>query len=276
MAGSPEHPHLLLHGGERGGRDLPAGSRPPGRSAIRQATAARAGFPALSLILFSARRGAFQWLRPTLGPERAPLSAFPVANGSLGTPLVQAAKPLGFLGVVPSASANGGASGRHCLGDLERLAAPQAYDAASLEPTSGDSQSQPADIFGGYAEFTTPTVAGSRVYIGGSLELEVYGELVADPPVVTAITERCQFPERSPGAGVAHRVIRYPPGPHHGGPPAGAAPARAGGCFRRHQWAGSSAIVRFADSDQRGRCLPGSRRARPRPGPHWRERLRRP
>jgi len=188
-AGSPEHPHLLFTAGKEGriyllDRDHLGGAQSGSDSSALA-----------SLLLFPHPVfGAAAYFNGSVyvGPERAPLSALTVNNGSLVTPPVQAARPLGYLGAVPSISANGDQDGIVWVISSENFGRLQAYDAARLTQLY-DSQAQPADIFGGYAEFTAPTITGGRVYIGGSLELEVYGELVADPPVVSAVTNAASF-----------------------------------------------------------------------------------
>jgi uncharacterized protein (TIGR03437 family) len=188
-AGTPEHPHLLFTAGKEG-RIYLLDRDHLGRTQSGSDTSALA-----SLLLFPHPVfGAAAYFKGSIyaGPERAPLSAFPVKNGSLVTPPVQAARPLGYLGAVPSISANGDQDGIVWVISSENFGRLQAYDAAGLKQLY-DSQAQPADIFGGYAEFTAPTIAGGKVYIGGSLELEVYGEAVSDPPVVRAVTNAASF-----------------------------------------------------------------------------------
>ena len=188
-AGSPEHPHLLFTAGKEGriyllDRDHLGGAQ------SGSDTSALTSLPLFPHPVFGA--AAYFNGSVYVGPERAPLSAFAVAHGTLATPPAQAAKPLGYLGATPSISADGDQDGIVWVISSENFGRLQAYDAAGLTQLY-DSQAQPADIFGGYAEFTAPTIAGGRVYIGGSLELEVYGGLVSDPPVVTAVTNAASF-----------------------------------------------------------------------------------
>jgi hypothetical protein len=102
-------------------------------------------------------------------PNTAPLMAFPLSGGLLGTPLTKG-KYVGSHS--PSISANGNTNGI-----LWVISAPQllAFDAVSLKLLYGTGQSGTRDTLPPVGHFVTQTVANGRVYVATQTSLEAYG-----------------------------------------------------------------------------------------------------
>lgn len=105
-------------------------------------------------------------------PNGAPLMAFPLTGGLLGTP-VETARP--YLGShSPSISANGNTNGVlwAIAGEL------RAFDAVSLRLLySTDQAPDERDTLPSVGHFVTQTVANGRVYVATQNSLEIYGLL---------------------------------------------------------------------------------------------------
>ena len=174
LAGTPQHPHLLVTGGKEGrvymlDRDLLGHFSPDGDNQIVQSLPAAVspvyGIPAYfnKIVFFSGQNDA--------------LKAFPISNGRLSEiPSSQSAGAIPGMGSVPSISANGSRDGIVWAIQPDAL---HAYDASNLanELYSGS--------FGNYIKFSTPTIANGKVYVGTSNTLAVFGLL--NSPAIGAI-----------------------------------------------------------------------------------------
>jgi len=107
-------------------------------------------------------------------PKSAPLMAFPLSGGLLGTPLKTSAKYSGSHS--PSISANGNSNGIMWVISFTELFA---FDAVSLKLLYGTSQSGTRDNLPPVGHFATQTVANGKVYVGTRNSLEAYGLLHA-------------------------------------------------------------------------------------------------
>jgi hypothetical protein len=103
-------------------------------------------------------------------PDAAPLMAFPLSGGLLGTPL-KAGKYVGSHS--PSISANGNSNGIMWV-----ISGPQllAFDAVSLKLLYGTNQAANGrDKLPPVGHFVTQTVANGKVYVATKSSLEAYG-----------------------------------------------------------------------------------------------------
>jgi hypothetical protein len=102
-------------------------------------------------------------------PDAAPLMAFPLSSGLLGTPLTVGKYGSGHS---PSISANGNTNGIMWV-----ISGPQllAFDAVSLKLLYATSQSGTRDTLPPIGHFVTQTVANGKVYVGTQTSLEAYG-----------------------------------------------------------------------------------------------------
>ena len=95
--------------------------------------------------------------------------AFTARNGMLSPePVSKGPEPLGYPGAVPSISANGLTGGIVWL--IDSRAILRAYDAADL------SRELFSDGTGSYVKFSTPTIAGGKVFVGTQDSVVVFGE----------------------------------------------------------------------------------------------------
>jgi uncharacterized protein (TIGR03437 family) len=174
LAGSPQHPHLLLNGGKEGrvyliDRDGMGHFASGGDQQIVQSLPTAVG-PLFGIPAYFNHTVYF-------GPKNDVLKAFPILNGQLSeTPSSQSGDAVSYLGSVPSISGNGSKNGivwTICPDGLH------AYDAADLahELYRGN--------FGTYIKFSTPTIANGKVYVGTANSVAVFGLLAA--PAITAI-----------------------------------------------------------------------------------------
>ena len=102
-------------------------------------------------------------------PDAAPLMAFPLSGGLLGTPITTGK----YVGAhSPSISANGSTNGIMWV-----ISGPQlfAFDAVSLKMLYGTSQSGTRDKLPPVGHFATQTVANGKVYVATQNSLEAYG-----------------------------------------------------------------------------------------------------
>jgi hypothetical protein len=103
-------------------------------------------------------------------PDASPLLAYPLSNGSLGTPVTTAQKYTGAHS--PSVSANGNNNGILWVitgGNLD------AFNAVNMQMLYGTNQVKARDALPPVGHFATQTVANGRVYVGTQNSLEVYG-----------------------------------------------------------------------------------------------------
>ncbi len=192
--GSEGHPHLLVAVGKEGrlyllDRDRLGGVQ-PGSDA-----SALASLLDLPHSVF----GSVAYFNSSIyvAPELSPLVAFPVVRAVLAsTPSAKAANSVGRLGAAPSISANGDKNGIVWIVSSDTGGTLRAYDASNLREIY-NSNAQAADYLGGYAEFSPPTIAASKVYEGTAHNVAayvaVYGELVADPPAIAAVTNAASY-----------------------------------------------------------------------------------
>jgi hypothetical protein len=117
-----------------------------------------------------------------LGPVDGPITSYPVAGGQIETAgAITAATTFGFPGASPSISADGATNGIVWAIDSEEYysgpAVLYAFDAPSMAELYDSTQAGARDVAGIAVKFTTPTIAGGKVYIGTQNELDVYGLL---------------------------------------------------------------------------------------------------
>lgn len=110
------------------------------------------------------------------------LSAWSLAGGRLVTPAAaRAPEQLSYPGGVPVLSSAGDEPGTAILWlvtDEHSNAVLRAYDPADVSHELYDSgQNARRDALSGYANFTVPTVAGGRVFVGGKGFLAIFGPL---------------------------------------------------------------------------------------------------
>lgn len=189
-AGSLAHPHLLFAAGKEGRLYLLDRDHLGGAQAGSDSSAL-ASLPVLSHSVFG--MAAYFNGAVYVGAESSPLRAFPVSSAALtSSPSATATNNLGILGATPSISANGDQNGVVWTVSSDTFGTLRAYDAASLTQLY-DSNAQPADSLGGFAEFSVPTIAGSKVYVGTAYGVAVYGALAPDPPAVAAVTNAASY-----------------------------------------------------------------------------------
>ena len=189
LAGSPQHPHLLITGGKEG-RIYLIDRDGMGHFGLDSDQQIVQSLPAAVGPLF----GVPAYFNNTVffGPKNDALKAFPILNGQLSeTPSSQSSGAIPYLGSVPSVSANGSKAGlvwTICPDGLH------AYDAANLanQLYSGN--------FGSYIKFSTPTIANGKVYVGTANSVAVFGLPAA--PAIAAIVNSAGggAPSVSPGS----------------------------------------------------------------------------
>jgi hypothetical protein len=103
-------------------------------------------------------------------PDASPVLAYPLSNGSLGTPATTAASYTGSHS--PSISANGTSNG--ILWDLTGNNL-YAFNATTLQLLYASNQVKARDGLPTLGHFVTPTVANGRVYVGTETALSAYG-----------------------------------------------------------------------------------------------------
>jgi len=103
-------------------------------------------------------------------PDASPVLAYPLSNGSLGTPATTAASYTGAHS--PSISANGNSNG--ILWDLTG-GNLYAFNATTLQMLYASNQVKARDGLPTLGHFVTPTVANGRVYVGTESTLAAYG-----------------------------------------------------------------------------------------------------
>jgi len=189
-AGGPAHPHLLFTVGKEGRLYLLDRDH-LGRAQQGSDTGALASLLVLTHSVF----GTAAYFNGSIyvAPELAPLLAFPVAGALLSsTPSATAANSTGVLGASPSISANGSKNGIVWIISSDGGGTLRAYDATRLTELY-NSSARAVDSLGGFAEFSVPTIAASKVYAGTANSVAVYGELASDPPAIAAVTNAASY-----------------------------------------------------------------------------------
>jgi uncharacterized protein (TIGR03437 family) len=164
LAGSTQHPHLLITGGKEGriyliDRDAMGHFASDSDQQIVQSLPAAVG-PLFGVPAYYNKTIFF-------GPKNDALKAFRILNGQLSeTPSSQSSGVIPYLGSIPSVSANGWKSGivwTICPDGLH------AYDAADLanELYRGNVDS--------YIKFSTPTIANGKVYVATMSSVAIFG-----------------------------------------------------------------------------------------------------
>jgi hypothetical protein len=109
------------------------------------------------------------------------LKAWPLVNGRIAAkPSSQAPETMVYPGGIPVGSSNGSDPGSAIVWILDQEKGPalRAYSASNLADELYNTKQDPSrDAIPGYDNFTLPTVADGRVYVGTSGELLVYGLL---------------------------------------------------------------------------------------------------
>lgn len=118
------------------------------------------------------------------GSSGNPMVAFALTNGQINTDsdVLLAANTFSPPGTTPSISANGSNNGIVWAVDSSAFAASgpsilYAYDASSLNELYDSTQAGSRDVAGPAVEYTVPTVANGKVYVGTQSELDIYGLL---------------------------------------------------------------------------------------------------
>ncbi|MFZ0820012.1 MAG: IPT/TIG domain-containing protein [Candidatus Acidiferrales bacterium] len=171
--------HLLIQGGKQGflyllNRDGLGGFNASNNNAAVQV------FPAAANMIMSTP--VFWNNTLYIAPARTPLQAyaFNAATGQFTTVAgTQSATSFGSRGATASLSAQGTTNGIVWLIDptVSSAATLRAYNASNLTTELWDSSMVASDQAGVFVEFTVPTVANGKVYIGTATEIDVYGLL---------------------------------------------------------------------------------------------------
>jgi uncharacterized protein (TIGR03437 family) len=192
--GNAEHPHLLVGVGKEG-RIYLLDRDHLGHAQYNLDSLAIQSLPVLGHSLF----GSMAYYDGLLyvATEYSPVRAYRIANASVNAqPSSKSSFTTSALGATPSISANGTADGLVWI-----LAGPegelQAYDAANLAHMLYSSSTLSGDAPGSWVEFTVPTIADGKVYVGTQDQLVVYGLLNSAPGQVRAVVNGASF---APGA----------------------------------------------------------------------------
>ena len=192
--GNAAHPHLLFVAGKEGRMYLLDRDR-LGNQQNGSDTSALESLPVLSHSLF----GMPAYFNGALyvSTEFSPLRAYRVNEADLAmSPFIQSAMNMGELGTTPSISANGSQNGIVWAVPSDNNGMLRAFDAATLNEIY-DSNQQPGDVLGSWAEFAVPTIADGKVYVGTFNSLAAYGEQTPNPPGITAVANAASY---APGA----------------------------------------------------------------------------
>jgi len=183
-AGSAAHPQLLFTSGKEGRMYL-LDRQSLGGAQTGSDTKAVASLPILRQQTF----GSAAYFNGSLfiGPTNSPLLAFPISNATLtSSPASQGVSSLGAIGATPSVSSNENQNGLVWAISSAGVGSLIAYNASSLTELF-------TDTLGGYTEFSVPTVADSKVFVGTSGSVFVYGELAQTAPVISAVVNAASF-----------------------------------------------------------------------------------
>ncbi|HVT95027.1 MAG TPA: hypothetical protein VHD76_19405 [Bryobacteraceae bacterium] len=194
-AGGVEHPYLLATAGKEGRLYL-LDRNHLGGAQSESDSGALASLPILGHSLF----GAAAYFNGSLfvAPEFAMMRAYKISNGELGSvPDSTASFAAGALGATPSISANGAENGVVWIVTANSNGALEAYRADGLGQPLYSSLDNPADSLDGLVEFSVPTIADGKVYVGTQSALEVYGLISAPTPNVLAATNAASYDPRA-------------------------------------------------------------------------------
>ncbi len=201
-AGTPQHPHLLFTAGKEGRMYLLDRDHLGGAQTGTDGSAL-ASQPLTDTGLFGI--GAYFNNTIYVGPQKSKLHAFSVSGAVLGsTPSASSSETVGTYGAIPSISADHGRNGIVWVLSTEEDGTLRAYDAAHLTQLY-DSNQQPADAMYGYAEFSVPTIADGKVFVGTYYTLTVFGLINHDRPEIVKVTNAASFATEAvaPGSIVA-------------------------------------------------------------------------
>ncbi len=199
-AGNAEHPHLIAGAGKEG-RIYLLDRDHLGHAQYNVDSLAVQSLPELGHSLFGSMAYFNGYLY--IATEYSPLRAYSISNATVGAaPASSSAFQSIRLGAIPSVSASGDSNGIVWISPYETAGSLQAYDAANLSKQLYSSDTVPGDAPGSWVEFTVPTVADGKVFLGTANALVAYGLLNPVAPVVAAATNAGSFePDNAaPGA----------------------------------------------------------------------------
>jgi hypothetical protein len=133
--------------------------------------------------------GASQWiyLKDCIGYDNAtPLKQYQLSGGLLsGNPVSQSSASWGNRSGSPVVSANGTSNGLVWAIQASNPAVLRAWDATNLNNLLYDSSGKASDNPGPGINFTSPTIANGKVYVGTATGLACYGFPGSNPPSIT-------------------------------------------------------------------------------------------
>jgi uncharacterized protein (TIGR03437 family) len=183
--GNAAHPHLLFTSGKEGrlyllDRDTLGGAQTG--SDAGALTSMQAGSHATFGVAAYFNGSIY------LAPEYTQMLEFPVAGGSMASsPSASTPDALGPLGATPSISANGSKNGIvWAITVLDSGARLLAYDAGNLSQLY-DSNAVESDQLPIYAEFSAPTIADGKVFVGTDGGVGVFGQSAPKAPAIGAV-----------------------------------------------------------------------------------------
>lgn len=153
-------------------------------------------------------------------PDASPVLAYPLSNGSLGTPIATAQKYTGAHS--PSISANGNNNG--ILWNITGYL--YAFNAVNLQMLYSTSQVKTRDALPPIGHFVTPTIANGRVYIGTQNSLVAYG-LFQEINITSGGTQTATV-----GTALAAPIQIHVVDPYSGNPDAGVTVTFSDGCTK--------------------------------------------
>jgi len=166
-------------------------------------------------------------------PDDSPLLAYPLSNGSLGTPFTTVQKYTGAHS--PSISANGDSNG--IVWDITG-GNLYAFNATTLQMLYATNQIKTRDALPLVGHFVTPTIANGRVYVGTQNSLVAYG-LFQVINITGGSTQTATV-----GTALAAPIQIHAVDPYSGNPDAGVTVTFSDGCIK----AGSSSCGSFNPS----------------------------
>lgn len=199
-AGNAEHPHLIAGAGKEGRIYLLDRDR-LGHAQFNVDSLAVASLSELGHSLFGSM--AYFDGHLYIATEYSPLRAYTISNAAVGSaPSSSSSFQSILLGAVPSVSANAASDGIVWISPYGPSGSLQAYDAADLSKQLYSSATVPGDAPGSWAEFSVPTIADGKVFLGTANGLVAYGLLNPATPVVAAAANAGSFEPDSaaPGA----------------------------------------------------------------------------
>lgn len=166
-------------------------------------------------------------------PDASPLLAYPLSDGSLGTPFTTAQKYTGAHS--PSISANGDNNG--IVWDITG-GNLYAFDATTLQMLYATNQIKTRDALPPVGHFVTPTIANGRVYVGTQNSLAAYG-LFQEINITSGGKQTATV-----GTALATPIQIHALDPYSGNPDAGVTVTFSDGCTK----AGSTSCGTFNPS----------------------------